>query len=614
MAFTRQQPFSKKTTDLPDSPTSSNFTASDIKTYIETPSDETKTFVDNHITELEAHTGASNIGADDKNGIKSDVQTELSDLHANKTDLTGDHKGTWQGLNPTQTNQAIQSQVDKNKSDLANNVNHINSQFINVLFPPPPLVSCKGDGVTDDYSSIQGCINHFTGNGGILFCPKPDNTYLIKSPLNLLNTNVISSGTITIIGEAQLNTTVTLDNNASAGALIYDNGTKRIDVNGCSSTVGSNVITTTGNFNTSGLEVGMTVNMSFLPPTATITSIDSDTQITVNKNSSQSVNGSTAMFYKLVTNTHRIVVKDLYVKNTHQNTAFSSWHSGIGLILKGAHDSVFERVRLDGFTKGLYSMGGFINQYNTVNANSCYDGIVLEHACFGANIIKPISASTGDNSGGYPIRIINTGSIKIDNIVIENNKRGVLLEGIHGFDIGGGNIESTSYNYTIETKCMENIDPNDENFWTSGGNIRGFRFYESLGLLVKEGSSNIDFRNNDFVGNPTSFTVSQSSCINSSGDVKYMKNINYGNNRYYPNGSANRHILTGTLSTAQVFTENEKRFSSSIPYYGKYWKSGDLVYNSSPTAGGNIGWVCVSASDGANDGSATWKTFGSIGA
>ena len=37
------------------------------------------------------------------------------------------------------------------------------------------------------------------------------------------------------------------------------------------------------------------------------------------------------------------------------------------------------------------------------------------------------------------------------------------------------------------------------------------------------------------------------------------------------------------------------------------WRRGDIVYNTMPTAGGKVGWVCVgSGSPG------TWKPFGAI--
>jgi len=39
------------------------------------------------------------------------------------------------------------------------------------------------------------------------------------------------------------------------------------------------------------------------------------------------------------------------------------------------------------------------------------------------------------------------------------------------------------------------------------------------------------------------------------------------------------------------------------------WKQGDIVFNTAPTAGGSVGWVCTT---GGTPG--TWKTFGAIAA
>ena len=502
--------------------------------------------------------------------------------------------------------------LNDHASSLADKTKQLNTQFINVLYPPAPLVACKGDGVTDDTTAIQAMINYFGANGGRLYFPQPSNYYKITSPLNLLNPILNSWGTLEIFGESVLNTQIKLENNAATEALKYDNGTKKVDVANCSTTNGSAIVTTTGNFITSGIEVGMFIQLSNMPMTAVVNSVDSATQITLNKTATATGSGSTARFYKLVTNTHRLIIRDLYIKNSYAYSAFTSWHPATGLKLWGTHDSIIENVRIEGFTKGLHSLGGFLNRYEMVNTNKCYDGYELEYACFATNIIKPICAETGANSGGYPIKAINTASIKIDNIALEVNKRGILLEGVRGFDIGGGNIETTSYDLSIELKGLSNIDSSDETFWTSGGVIRGLRFYESIGVLFKNGVKSVKFEGNSFEGKPTSFTVSASSCINSSGDYAYIKDIEYGNNRYYAGGEPNRHILTGTLASAQSISQNGKKYASAIPYYGKYWKVGDMVYNSAPIAGGYLGWVCVSASDGVNDGSAVWKGFGAI--
>jgi hypothetical protein len=48
--------------------------------------------------------------------------------------------------------------------------------------------------------------------------------------------------------------------------------------------------------------------------------------------------------------------------------------------------------------------------------------------------------------------------------------------------------------------------------------------------------------------------------------------------------------------------------STAVPTAG-WWRAGEIVWNSAPTAGGNIGWVCT-----AQGNPGTWKTFGTIAA
>jgi hypothetical protein len=47
---------------------------------------------------------------------------------------------------------------------------------------------------------------------------------------------------------------------------------------------------------------------------------------------------------------------------------------------------------------------------------------------------------------------------------------------------------------------------------------------------------------------------------------------------------------------------------SAAPTVGT-WKVGDIVYDTTPSASGNIGWVCVTAGS-----PGTWKSFGTISA
>lgn len=69
----------------------------------------------------------------------------------------------------------------------------------------------------------------------------------------------------------------------------------------------------------------------------------------------------------------------------------------------------------------------------------------------------------------------------------------------------------------------------------------------------------------------------------------------------FRNGYAVR--KSGNINTSLV-----RMLDSAAPVTGT-WAVGDIVYNDTPTAGGFIGWVCVTAGT-----PGTWKTFGAISA
>lgn len=62
----------------------------------------------------------------------------------------------------------------------------------------------------------------------------------------------------------------------------------------------------------------------------------------------------------------------------------------------------------------------------------------------------------------------------------------------------------------------------------------------------------------------------------------------------------NAHLLFGGMGTLPIYR------GTGAPTTGT-WAVGDTVYHSAPTAGGFIGWVCVTAGT-----PGTWKTFGAV--
>ena len=70
--------------------------------------------------------------------------------------------------------------------------------------------------------------------------------------------------------------------------------------------------------------------------------------------------------------------------------------------------------------------------------------------------------------------------------------------------------------------------------------------------------------------------------------------------------SSGNHVTYVELAGA-VATTRKVRYNFSDPPASGAWNVGDIVYNNAPTAGGYIGWVCVTAGT-----PGTWKTFGAI--
>lgn len=79
---------------------------------------------------------------------------------------------------------------------------------------------------------------------------------------------------------------------------------------------------------------------------------------------------------------------------------------------------------------------------------------------------------------------------------------------------------------------------------------------------------------------------------------------NVGNVRFWVKhgGQASRSLLDlESITDARVRAQGASAGSSG------YWYQGDIVYDSTPSAGGTIGWVCTSSGS-----PGTWKTFGTI--
>ena len=141
----------------------------------------------------------------------------------NKTELHGDHKGSWQGLNrPTMSEEGLRATFEKLNDDyqVTKETNALNVKHYEII----------GDGKTIESEKIQILLNSKKEEGKTIFY-FPSGTYLLDKPL------VIPTG-ITIIGDGTYKTTFKMSNTSNSTSVLnlpsgsYLNEIKDITING----------------------------------------------------------------------------------------------------------------------------------------------------------------------------------------------------------------------------------------------------------------------------------------------------------------------------------------------------------------------------------------------
>lgn len=175
MTLTKQGAFTKKVTDLTDVP-SQNMPPSEIKTYFQTPSDELKGTLNQLVDDLTI-SGARKIGVDPISGLSgSTIQDFVSSLKAitdKKTDNTGDHQGSWQGLTPQMIGapEMNSARITAAETQLA----EITTKRLKAIGSLAEFTS--GDGVADDTQAFINAVNTYK----TVLIPPPQVKYRINS-------------------------------------------------------------------------------------------------------------------------------------------------------------------------------------------------------------------------------------------------------------------------------------------------------------------------------------------------------------------------------------------------------------------------------------------------
>lgn len=557
------------------------------------------------LSDLAASGGGALLGVDD--GESGATYTTLSGFLSHcRSDLGGSKFGfTWATL------PAAIDRIDwaiKTAGDSVNLLRYI---------PPAEWADIvAGVSTYDATADVQAWINDFATHKSNLSAAS--GRYRITAQINLRVAGTDNSQTLSIDGGSQLNASFWLDNDAAAAAFVYDSGWTVYDVAGCSTTDGSPIVTTTGDFIASGVIAGCSVYMDGMQ--ATVLSVDAAGQITMNRNAVGSYAAKTARIYDTTQTTlNRLNVRNIFVTNSKVVVAKTSWHAGTAFLMNGVVNSEFMNIRTQGFTRGFDIMGGWINSFKNVMAHSCREGFYIELPTYRWLFERCATTNCGGASASWVgTKIINGGDIRFISPIVENDQLGFELRGVRGWSFTGGNFETTAYGYTINLTGLP-WAYSDERMWTQAGTIGGgIRFYNTLGIIAGNGVKGVRIHGNVFELSGIPFAPSGVSWIRTTGESNLVRDIDEFGNTFPDGYDSTAHILSlaasPTQSMCQSITRNGLRYSAAAPpYYGKYWKKGTRIYRqpSDVVAGSYEGWICTADSSGA-DGSATWKQFGTV--
>lgn len=469
-----------------------------------------------------------------------------------------------------------------------------------------------GNGIADDTTSIQNAINAVAILKRSVYLPT--GVYRITAPLNVRIASLTNATTLEIYGDANLNTRIVLDNNSAESVFSYDNGWKATTVANCAVSNGLSTLTTTNDFVASGIQSGDFVAIQ--GNVGSVVNTVSSSNIALNQNSYSSASGLIATFYNTTaTAKNALNIRNLFITNTATTTPYTTFHPAIAMNFNGVVNSYFSNIRIDGFTRGWNMFGGWLNRFENCKVWASREGFFINFPSYLWTFDECGTVECG--AGGYNASTFRFGGgLTFKGWIQEQDKTSFVLESIRGASVVGGNIETIIFQQSIICRAMPTIGGNDKNYWTRGITFQGLRIYNSLGFLFGNGVENIRIIGCAFEWWDVP-TINSSYWMTITGEENLAQNIDVYGVSYppgYPSLVSYMTPNTTTEAQAQSISENGKIYSNAIPYWGKYWQKGTIVYTtpSAVVSGEFIGWVCTASSNGASDGSATWKTFGAI--
>ena len=315
-------------------------------------------------------------------------------------------------------------------------------------------------------------------------------------------------------------------------------------------------------------------------------------------------------------------------------------------------DCISENATYAGF-KIMFSSGvkrDCVTIRNCSSINFAVKGIVFNGTVGSKKVvIKNFIGNTNTNqtaSDGILIDVGNDSLICIDEVIIDNaylyggesnsmklyNTNNLILKNIYARNEHSKYSSSSGLRVFAKNSYLENIDIDNRIIANEDIKINGLYFSSNATpysiIELTGGGKKADFNNiNLNVEKVSSYAirVSRNEGIqhkitldnyNAPTDIKIFGIFKYPPNTvgfieiYDKKLLTNYNIASSSQNEDEIIRSPRTFVASKLPTRGTYNK-GDIIYNSSLTAGGNLGWVCISP--GTFGGTApTFKAFGTL--
>ncbi|MCO0597361.1 right-handed parallel beta-helix repeat-containing protein [Peribacillus butanolivorans] len=259
-----------------------------------------------------------------------------------------------------------------------------------------------------------------------------------------------------------------------------------------------------------------------------------------------------------------------------------------------------ENITVKGCTLFGNKGSGIMVTFNVINSkiseNNCFgnkDGIyVVGDVADAARQPKGIDISDNicNNNLRNGIRIEYVKNTNVLNNIVKNN----LDRGLNVYTLENGKIERNHVEGNTLTGIY--VQLNSKNVHVLRNVLKGNG--GSAGLLVNQSTTNCTVSNNQIEGTNTYAILVNDATVAGVNITDNDLSLFTGTTK----------ILNNGINCLVSDSKTKGGLVTAIPTTGT-WEKGQILYNSAPTAGGKLGWVCITAGS-----PGTWKGFGAIDA